>query len=122
MSPLLTLGLWLALTAGSVVAHELAHVLAGVKLGWSYEGVLFKPLSLAVGVKLEPNGNEREVWKIAAAGPITTACLAALFFALPGELAHSLAWLNLSILAINILPVWKLDGALVLRGLRERAA
>jgi hypothetical protein len=41
---------------------------------------------------------------------------------LPGEVCHSLAWLNLSVLAINILPVWKLDGALALRSLRERGA
>lgn len=122
MSPWLALAAWLALFVLSVAAHEIGHVVAGLRLGWSYQGVLFKPWVLAVGVRMDANGKERETWKIALAGPAATAGCVALFWVVPGQMSESLFWINVSVLTINLLPVWQLDGGQALRSLRQRGA
>ena len=121
MSPWSWLLVWLFGMTLSIALHEAGHVAAGVSHGWQYKGFFVKPKYFAVGVNLEPNGNERHLWKIALAGPLVTAYAAAVFGLLPGEVFHSLMWMNLSILAINILPLRITDGGLVIKGLRERA-
>ena len=73
------LAIWILGVIGSVVAHEWAHVAVGRRCGWTYTGVIFRPKKFAVGVNLESNGHEDQLWKIAAAGPAMTASLALVF-------------------------------------------
>lgn len=126
MSAASWLMVWLTLAGASVVAHEAGHVLAGVRLGWEYRGWFVKLRYCAVGVNLEPNGNERHLWRVALAGPVTTAGVAGVFACaaqapgVAGQVFSSLMWLNLSLLTINLLPTPVTDGGLVLRGLRAR--
>ncbi|HSE46265.1 MAG TPA: hypothetical protein VLA89_13135 [Gemmatimonadales bacterium] len=116
------LAVWVFGMALSIALHEAGHVFAGLAHGWQYKGIFVKPKVCGIGVNLEPNGHERDLWKVAIAGPATTLYIAAVCAQLPGPTFHSLMWLNLSILAINILPLKITDGGLVIRGLRERSA
>jgi Zn-dependent protease len=121
------LAILLAGTTASVVAHEGAHVWMGTRLGWEYKGLMLKIKLGGVGVRLEPNGNDRHLWRVAAAGPLATlACIG--LFGLADRLAegaagavmHSLFTFNVFLLAINLLPLRVTDGALILRGWRNR--
>lgn len=126
MSPWLWIFIWLLGVVGSIVVHELGHVLAGVRAGWEFTGVFVKPTLLAVGVNLEPRGHERRLVFVAAGGLVATMIVTALLGAMTllpgmaGHTAHSLMWLNLAILSVNILPVPFFDGGHVLKGIRLR--
>lgn len=127
MSPWAWLAVWAGGVALSVLAHEAAHVWAGVRCGWEYRGMYFKPAVLGVGVRLEANGRDSALWKVAAAGPLASAGCAAVFAGLEAVTAgpaattfHSLMVINLAIVAVNILPFGPLDGGHIKRSLRAR--
>ena len=124
----LWLALWFALMGGSVAAHEAAHVFAGKHFGWTYNGIIFKPWLLAIGVQLDPpEGDDKDLWKIAAAGPVITAEIAGLFWHLQdlggqaGAIFGSLFAFNAVLLVINLAPFPFTDGGLIVRGLRDRS-
>ena len=103
----------------SIYVHEMGHVHALRKFGFSASAPTFIPLLGAfVRMKQHPV-NPIEDARIGLAGPIwgTTAAIALFgvyFFTgtgVIGAIAHFAAWLNL----FNLLPVWQLDGA---RGMR----
>ena len=115
-----------------VVLHELGHALAARRFGIRTRDILLLPFGGIASLERIPDKPWQEL-VVAAAGPAVNVGLAAIFFslaALAGEplgasapglegtapLA-SLAWVNVSLAAFNVLPAFPMDGGRVLRGL-----
>ncbi len=118
----------LAVVAGSLLAHELAHAVVARLSGYRVDGVT---LSLLGGVTAwsGPAPPPHVAVRIAAAGPATSAVLACAFVGL-GALSGGLTgilWLgaavNLFDALLNLLPLPTSDGRAIARALRrpERA-
>ncbi len=126
------------LVLGSVLAHEMAHVLAASSLGAPVRTVLLLPIggvrfSEEAGLPGKTPGAGHEV-PIALAGPVLSLLIAFLAAAATLVLApqvplwtppllhstsllRSLVWINLYLGALNLLPAYPLDGGLMLRAL-----
>ena len=103
----------------SIYVHEMGHVYALRRFGFSASAPTFIPLLGAfVRMKQHPISPVEDA-RIGLAGPIWGTTAAIGLFAVyaftgigvVGAIAHFAAWLNL----FNLLPVWQLDGA---RGMR----
>ncbi len=124
----------------SVLAHELGHCFAAVRLGGNAEQIVIGPLG-----GMAPNEIPREAqpeWITALAGPLVNAVI--LLLTLPILFAAGLSasdlisplqpvglaegawwmvalklafWINWVMLVVNMLPAFPFDGARVLRGL-----
>ncbi|BDG61467.1 site-2 protease family protein [Caldinitratiruptor microaerophilus] len=111
------------LVAGSLAAHELAHLLVAAVMGVEVESLRLSPvggsLRLAVDLGQEP---QIEV-PVALAGPVQSFFLAGLGHLLRGAplwdqaLVEFFLNLNLSLGFFNLLPALPLDGGRALRGL-----
>jgi Zn-dependent protease len=121
MSPYLWLGVWFAMLAASLVAHEAGHVVVGRRYGWDYAGFTLK--LTGPKVLLGHSSPEPEEWnlgRVAIAGPLATLTACAVFIGLaylPVEYAWvfgSLAALNFAIFVINLLPLPITDGGHIL--------
>lgn len=107
----------------SLLLHELGHALVARREGMEIEGItlwLFGGVAKFKG--MFPNAGAE--FRIAIAGPLVSLALGALFVliawvsALPDEIDGVAAWLgyiNLLLLAFNLLPALPLDGGRVLR-------
>ena len=106
----------------SILAHELGHAVQARREGMEIDGItlwLFGGVARFRG-QFPSAGAE---FRIAIAGPVVTLVLAGAFLAgallgLPGAVDGVLAWLgfiNLFVLAFNLLPALPLDGGRVLR-------
>jgi Zn-dependent protease len=108
---------------GCLVLHELGHAIQARREGVRIEGItlwLFGGIAKIAG-EFPSAGAE---FRIAAAGPVVSLVLGALFVAdaaawpEPGGIATELAWLgyiNLVLLVFNLLPAVPLDGGRMLR-------
>ncbi|MBV9592657.1 MAG: M50 family metallopeptidase [Actinobacteria bacterium] len=106
-----------------LLAHELGHVSVSLALGKRVRRVVI--MFLAGMSEIEDEiARARDECLIAVAGPIVSALLAGILFALAplasgSELAHLivllLAWSNLVLAAFNLLPGLPLDGGRMLR-------
>ena len=114
----------LAVVAGSLLAHELAHALVARLSGYRVDGVT---LSLLGGITAwsGPAPPPHVAVRIAAAGPATSAVLACAFVGL-GALVGGLTgilWLgaavNLLDALLNLLPLPTSDGRTIARALRR---
>lgn len=109
----------------SIVVHETGHLLVGLRNGWKYEGVFFKPAALGVGVRMGHRSKNPCDWnlgRVALAGPIASLLLAYLLWVLEpipegGNVFSHLAGMNLAIAALNLLPTPITDGGHIVRGL-----
>jgi Zn-dependent protease len=107
----------------SLLLHELGHALLARREGMEIEGItlwLFGGVAKFKG--MFPSAGAE--FRIAIAGPLVSLALGALFVliawvsALPDEIDGVAAWLgyiNLLLLALNLLPALPLDGGRVLR-------
>ena len=108
----------------SVVAHELAHILAARAYSSSVRGITLFSFGGTPHGGQEPWLPHQEVL-IALSGPGMSLALAALFYALwrpgtsivgpPHALAGWLAWLNLLLALVNLIPAFPLDGGRIFR-------
>jgi Zn-dependent protease len=117
----LVFGVLLALIfIGSILWHEMAHVIMAIRYGIPVMQVV---LHLFGGVALLSRDPERPTHEfvIAVAGPISSLVLAAAFgvmSAAPGLVGAGTGWLaqvNLTLALFNLLPGFPLDGGRVLR-------
>jgi Zn-dependent protease/CBS domain-containing protein len=120
-----------ALFFGSVLVHELAHALVSRARGIRVQDITLFLFGGATRARVESRGPGAE-FLIAAVGPLTSAGLAALFWAVEtfarGALPTSLigmfgylAWVNLLLAGFNLVPGLPLDGGRLLRSAVWRA-
>lgn len=131
-----------AIIGGSVLVHELAHLLAGVKAGENAKTVVLLPIggvSLMDEVRQQIPAREtlnREI-QIALAGPfislvIGAAAGLAFWHWMPRvevlgkpyissfNLPRTFVWCNIGLAALNLIPGYPLDGGKVLRAIFSR--
>jgi Zn-dependent protease/predicted transcriptional regulator len=116
---------------GSVLGHEMAHALVSQARGIRVQDITLFLFGGATRARVESRGPGDE-FIIAAVGPLTSAVLAAVFWAvdvfagdaLPESLAGAfgyLAWVNLLLAGFNLVPGFPLDGGRLLRSAIWRA-
>lgn len=110
----------------SIVLHELAHSWVGRRLGMRIHGITLFVFGGAAELAEEPTSPRTE-FLMAAAGPLASLLLAALFqllaMALDGAqgptpisgVLHYLAGINVILAVFNLLPAFPLDGGRILR-------
>ncbi|MGE0022010.1 MAG: M50 family metallopeptidase [Hyphomicrobium sp.] len=110
----------------SVLVHELSHALVANRLGEDVRRITLFIFGGMAHLSGEPRGPGAEV-KIAAAGPLTSIGLGALFYAVSLGLARGgveplwtavfryLGFVNLALAVFNLLPGFPLDGGRLLR-------
>ena len=116
----------------SIVLHELGHSLAARRYGVEMSGITLFLFGGVAEMRDEPSSPEAE-FVIAIAGPIVSVILGVAgvaigwwglansnWTALFGVLSY-LGWLNLALVAFNIVPAFPLDGGRMLRALLWRA-
>jgi Zn-dependent protease/predicted transcriptional regulator len=110
----------------SIVLHELAHSWVGRRLGMKISGITLFVFGGAAELTEEPKSARTE-FLMAAAGPLASLILAALFQLLAWAIEagtrptpitgvlHYLAGINLILAVFNLLPAFPLDGGRILR-------
>ena len=109
----------------SVVFHELCHSIVAIRYKIRVVSITLFIFGGLARIAREPSKPSQE-FNIAAAGPIASGLLAALFYAIfkltPGsEMVHAsafwLAWTNGNLALFNLLPGFPLDGGRIFRAL-----
>ena len=112
----------------SIVAHELSHAMVANGLGQPVERISLFIFGGMAHLGHEPT-SARDEFKIAAAGPITSFILGAIFLAIPRVLGlttafpmwvsvfNYLGFINFALGLFNLLPGFPLDGGRLLRAL-----
>ena len=113
-----------------VLLHEFGHALACRQVGGTADQIVLWPLG-GVAYVAPPARPGATLWSIAA-GPLVNVGLVPVFFGIyygaraAGALnenpdlsafLRAIVWMNLSLLAFNLLPVYPLDGGQILRSL-----
>lgn len=109
----------------SVIVHELAHAWAALRSGLAVSGINLKVFGGRTELAAEPERPGTE-FRIAAAGPLATLAMGAVFLAagwpgatpLPPEAARvalHAALMNGLLLAVNLIPAIPFDGGRLLR-------
>lgn len=109
----------------SLTLHEAAHTLTATRLGYRVASLEIQPFGFVARLAGD-FGSFGDELRVAAAGPVTSAVAACAAFAAGqylggGELTEWFASFNLSLTAVNLLPVLPLDGGRMLRAVIGRA-
>lgn len=110
----------------AVVLHELAHAAASKKLGYVLTEFKLMPYGAALIGEYE-SASARDEIVIAAAGPACNLILlvfaAAVWWAFPQAYGYTAVFgaANLSLIAVNLLPVFPLDGGRILLAALSRS-
>lgn len=111
----------------TVILHELAHLIAALRLDISISGFVLMPFGAALRLKDRLIADPKRECLLCAAGPLCNLifallCAYILHFKMPlsskySEYINLFLYSNLSLLLINILPIIPLDGGRILRSL-----
>jgi Zn-dependent protease len=114
---------FVVLTFGSVLLHELGHALVARRLGVYISGIELSFFGGAAKMQDMPRSANHEV-AIAAAGPAVSLMLGGLGLGLGAALHASIflwfGWINLVLAAFNLIPALPMDGGRILRALLSR--
>ena len=110
---------------GCVLLHELGHALAARQFGIGTRDILLLPIGGVASLERMPRNPLQELW-IAIAGPLVNVVIAiSIFFGLAysfvpisdlvGSFLTTLAYINLFLVAFNLIPAFPMDGGRVLR-------
>ena len=111
---------------GSVLVHEIGHLVVAKQLGMQVNRVVLQLLGGASEIVEESPGKPGREFLVAAVGPLTSVTLAGVGVAIghafsPHSLgyffAYGFGWINAFVAAFNLLPGLPLDGGRVLRSL-----
>lgn len=109
--------------------HELGHLLAGLLLGMKPEKIELMPFGVSISFKIKveeynkkiKKGNLLEIKKIlvAIAGPLTNFIIILITNSLKIDIFKGLIiiYTNFLIMIFNLLPIYPLDGGMVLKGI-----
>jgi len=106
----------------TIFVHELAHVLMATHLGWQFRGVGLNRKVIGVKVVAEDKAILASAWLVAFAGPLSNLVFADALFLLHTPTAIVLAYFNLIVAAINLLPIPGSDGTVIIKSLRGQLA
>lgn len=122
--------LFLAIFA-CVLLHEFGHALAARQFGIATKDITLLPIGGVARLTRMPEKPLQELW-VAIAGPLVNVVIAALIFvgllsyerfenlanpafAWDGQFFRELMWINVALVAFNMLPAFPMDGGRVLR-------
>ncbi|QBP40783.1 MULTISPECIES: site-2 protease family protein [Paenisporosarcina] len=102
---------------GSLLIHELGHITAAKWTGLKMTSCTILPYGGEIKIKNLYLAPPHQQWLIAIAGPLATSILylGAQFFDFPGQAFFN--QVQLTILALNLLPILPLDGGQALRSI-----
>jgi Zn-dependent protease/predicted transcriptional regulator len=115
---------------GSILLHELGHSMIALRHGIPIRSITLFMFGGVARLGRDPQDGRTEL-KIAAAGPVVSLALGALFYAVStldvvGEgsraIGRYLAVINVMVAVFNLVPAYPLDGGRLLRGLLWRSA
>ena len=105
--------------------HELGHMLTGICLGLKPKIIELMPFGFFISFKENTDKSYKEIIKtniiVALAGPLTTLILIFLFWNvhIPFVSPDIAVYSNLVILALNLLPIYPLDGGRVVENILD---
>ncbi|WP_019413873.1 site-2 protease family protein [Paenisporosarcina sp. TG20] len=101
----------------SLLIHELGHIVAAKWTGLKLESCTILPYGGEIKIKRLHHAPAHHQWLIAIAGPLSTAILylVAQLFEFPGQ--DFFNTVQLTILALNLLPILPLDGGQALKAI-----
>jgi len=106
----------------SIFLHEFAHAYVASKLGYKLNNINIMPHGVSIGGANVYFSHRDEIY-IAMAGPILNIILCvisvALWWVLPTTYAITeyFVWANIGIAAVNLLPIFPLDGGRIMLGI-----